>query len=377
MVAERPPKPRYAGKSRGSAWPTAALSVHRLLRRRAKRAGPRCTGPMRELPATKTFDRRAAHAAGWTDAALRHAVRTGRIVRLRHGIMAAGPTDNHSDPIDLAVLGAFAAARACRGSVISHQSAAVIHGLPLLFRAPTRPTITVPPDGTGDLAVAHLHRASLPEQDIVYANDVAVTSVARTVVDIARSLPTTAAVITADAALQRGLTTDVEVEAVMQRCRNWPGVARARTAMPTCDARAESPLESFSRLTLAKVGLPAAELQLPISDGLGRQLARVDFYWEEFGVVGEADGHGKYQLSPNALVDEKLRQERLEDLGLVVVRWGWSDVGQGSQLDRRVSAAFERGSARDRSGFPRMWSLAPTNSGDLWGKASAVTANPS
>ncbi len=283
--------------------------------------------------------------------------------------MAPGPIENQPDPAELAVLAALAAARACRGSVISHQSAAVIHGLPLLFRSPSRPTVTVPPNGTGDLAIAHLHRATLPAQDIVYTDGTAITSVARTVVDIARSLPTTAAVVTLDAALQRGLTTANDIDSVLQRCRTWPGAARAKKALSLGDARAESPLESFSRLVLAKIGLPVAELQQRIYDGFGRQLARVDFYWDEFGVVGEADGHDKYTLSPRSLVDEKLRQEQLENLGLVVVRWGWSDVGQRTLLDRRIRAAFDRGRARDQSGFPRNWSLGTPASDYFRGKA--------
>ena len=43
--------------------------------------------------------------------------------------------------------------------------------------------------------------------------------------------------------------------------------------------------------------------------------------------MGEADGARKYDgRAPDALLAEKRRQERLEELGFIVVRWGWDDA---------------------------------------------------
>jgi hypothetical protein len=77
----------------------------------------------------------------------------------------------------------------------------------------------------------------------------------------------------------------------------------------------------------------------------GRFLGRVDFYWDDFGVVGEADGDGKYG-DRQALIAEKRRQERLEEAGLVVVRWGWQDLRDPDLLAARVRRALDRGSRR-------------------------------
>lgn len=49
------------------------------------------------------------------------------------------------------------------------------------------------------------------------------------------------------------------------------------------------------------------------------------FYWEGAGVIGEADGLGKY-TEPDVLRAEKLRQEQLEARGFVVVRFTWADI---------------------------------------------------
>jgi hypothetical protein len=123
------------------------------------------------------------------------------------------------------------------------------------------------------------------------------------------------------------------------------------------DGRSESPLESISRLVLAWLGLPKPDLQPVILDQYGRPLGRLDFYWDEFGVAGEADGRSKY-VSRAVLTAEKERQELLEDCGLVFVRWGWdAPTSLPHLLKARVEAGFERGLARDRSGFPRLWSV--------------------
>ncbi|MGH8962686.1 MAG: hypothetical protein ACRDWT_16110 [Jatrophihabitantaceae bacterium] len=89
----------------------------------------------------------------------------------------------------------------------------------------------------------------------------------------------------------------------------------------------------------------------------GRFVGRADFYWPEFGVVGEADGRMKYD-DRTVLLAEKRRREALEALGLIVVRWHWTDVTRRPRLlGERLGVAFERGSRRDRSGFPRQWSV--------------------
>ena len=76
-------------------------------------------------------------------------------------------------------------------------------------------------------------------------------------------------------------------------------------------------------------------------------MARTDFLWEETGVVGEADGLEKYDgVNGLALRQEKLRQETLEQTGLIVVRWGWSDLADLPRLVDRIGRALVRGSRR-------------------------------
>lgn len=305
---------------------------------------------MRSLPPSPVFTVDEAVVAGWTPSALKHAVRRGHLLRLRRGVYTACPSATPE-------LAAVAAARAIPRAVVSHRSAALLHGLPLLGRPPLRPEITVPPRGNANFPAVHLYRARLWPQDVVTVGDAEVTSVARTVVDVARHHPLGTAVTALDAALHREQTTLEQVHDVLLRCANWPRIGRARRAVKLADARAESPLESISRLLLPTLGFPGAEPQKYIFDRHGRLVGRTDFYWGEFGVVGEADGRSKY-TDRDVLTNEKEHQEEYEDLGLVVVRWGWQHAtSRRHVLKARLERGFERGRARDRAGFPRLWTL--------------------
>lgn len=235
----------------------------------------------------------------------------------------------------------------------------MMHRLPLVGLPPPVPEVTVPPWGTGDLLGAHLYRATLRPQDIVEIEGCPVTSVPRTVVDLARHRPMATAVAAADFALHEELATLEDVYEVLEFCRGWPGASRAARALRNVDGRAESPLESVSRLVLAWLGLPRPEPQQRIRNDRGVIIARTDFYWDEYGVAGEADGKGKLRTAQDYghLWD---RHEDLDDLGIVVVRWGWTEpVRMPRLLEAKVRRGFERGKRRDALGLPRRWSLAP------------------
>jgi hypothetical protein len=306
---------------------------------------------VRNLPISPVFSRRDARTLGWSDSALTRAVVAGRISQVRRGQFSATEVDGR--------IAAIAAARDRADSVVSHRSALLMHGLPILGSRPSVAEITVPPTGSGSARAAHLHRAGIRPEDVVVVDGVPVTSVARTVVDVARARPTAAAVTAIDAALHDRRATLEELQDVLLFQWNWPGIRRAHRAVRLSDERAESPLESVSRLVIRWLRLPRPDLQTRVRDGRGYPAGRLDFYWDEWGVAGEADGRSKYSDRP-VLTEEKLRQEHLEDDSMVFVRWGWSDAIYHPHLLRsRLESGFDRGSARDRSGFPRLWSVVP------------------
>jgi hypothetical protein len=291
-------------------------------------------------------------ALGWTRAAVRNALSRG-------ALMSVGPRSYaRVQPLTFELRIRAAAMRYPRG-VSCHRSALLWYGLPLVGTAPPAPDLTVGPRSNANLADVHVHRAGLRRCDVATYQGLLVTSVARTLVDVARSRPVATSVAAIDAALREDMVTIDEFEDCLRYCWNWPGIRRAQRAIGLCDRRAESPLESVSRLVFSWLQLPPPELQRQVFDAYGPLVARPDFYWDEYGVFGEADGRLKYaDGGRDALLREKERHEALEDLGLTGVRWGWADVTRRRYaLRTRVLNAFERGAARDRSGFPRKWLL--------------------
>lgn len=102
------------------------------------------------------------------------------------------------------------------------------------------------------------------------------------------------------------------------------GAAAVRAAVPWVDVRLENALEttSWGRFIDAGVPMPVPQVWLRGASGCWY---RVDFWWEEFGLIGEADGMVKYR-SPRDLAEEKSRQLDLEGPGRSITRWGWTHV---------------------------------------------------
>lgn len=292
--------------------------------------------------------RDSALAEGLSDDALGRLVRRGEWSRLRRGAYLPGPNPMFQE--DDHLLRVHATMRGLRrAAVVSHQSAAVLHGLPL-WRVPLdKVHITRTPGasttGRGEI---RCHVARLRDEDIVQIGHLQVTSLIRTVLDLARSLSFESAVVLADRALHKKL---VDHEHLRQRLFDLVGVPGTRAAarvVAFADYRSESVGESRSRVALHKVGLTPPTLQLSIGTSLGE--TRVDFAWERERVVGEFDGQVKYgrllrpgQDPGQAVFDEKRREDAIRDENWGVVRWTWSELAHPLQLGRRLERALERG----------------------------------
>jgi hypothetical protein len=289
--------------------------------------------------------------AGYTRGLIRHLVRTGRWLALRRGVLCDSALSERSDPVWLHSAAALLVMTA--GAAISHETAATLYDLPL---GPQRsvgalePVVYLTRPRTSRNG-RHIHpgiierAASLPASHVGYLHGLRMTTAARTVVDLARFYPYPAALALADAALYLELATHPDLVAVRDACESWPGIQRASQVVEFADGGAESPLESRSRVAFALGGLPAATLQAVIllRDG-GR--ARVDFLWAQWRVIGEADGRLKIQL-PEDLWQEKLREDKLRELGYEVVRWTWDEiVNHPEVVVARILRAIERARLR-------------------------------
>lgn len=234
-----------------------------------------------------------------------------QVVRLRRGLYAEQDTDD----------GRIRAAALRLDAVASHETAAALWGIPTLGRdRKVHVTRARRHQGRADYDGVAVHHARLDADHVTIHDGIPVTTPARTVVDLARRRRFRAGVVAADAALRTRRCTREQVRAVADACRGWPGVARARRVATFADPRADSPLESISRVAFHDYDLPQPILQAVIGG-----YERADFLWEEFRVIGEADGLGKY-TDPEVLRREKFREEDFARMGFTVFRWIWSDA---------------------------------------------------
>ena len=213
-----------------------------------------------------------------------------------------------------------------------------------------------------------LEPAGLPRADVDACEGLAVTTVARTVIDCLRELPLPDAVAIGDAALRAGWVAPQSLERMRAGQRGWPYITNADRALPMLDGRRENWFESWSFTRLWQLGIEPPEPQVAVYDRHGRFLGRVDGLWLEDGVVAEADGSGKYlgefdpdgasgQAAARVVLAEKVREDRIRDCGLEFVRWGVDEMGRDPQaVAERVERARERG---DFGRFKGRLSLAP------------------
>jgi predicted transcriptional regulator of viral defense system len=287
-------------------------------------------------------------ADGYSPAELRRGVRTGGLVVLRRGAYL-DPSAKPAAPEAWHALEVRAAAPTLAPeAVISHASAAALFGLPLWGVRLDRVHVTRcrPHGGRVDPRL-HVHSASFDADEVVVLDGIAVTSVARTVVDLARSLPFEEAVSVADAALHRKLLTPDELAAAVVRATRRPGVAAARRVVAFADSRSESPGESRSRVRMRRFGLPEPELQMPIRTRYGIYYA--DFGWSHHRAIGEFDGLIKYgallrpgQDPGEAVVAEKRREDAIRDEDWRVARWIWSELEPFDAVARRIERSLRR-----------------------------------
>lgn len=141
--------------------------------------------------------------AGLTRADIRAQQRDGDLERVRRGVYVRARVEELSGSerhrrLVLATVGELT-----EQAAVSHQSAAVLHGLPLLGRLPSRVSVTRSHGGHGRADdTLHLRLCPIPTDETTQLHGVTVTSLARTVVDIARLGSFDQGVTVADAALR-------------------------------------------------------------------------------------------------------------------------------------------------------------------------------
>jgi hypothetical protein len=187
-----------------------------------------------------------------------------------------------------------------------------------------------------------VHVAALPADHVASYRSVLLTSVPRTVIDLARILPFSRGVAVADSALNATLTSQDELSTVIADCPRWPGIQRAREVIAFSDSRSESVLESLGRAAFHQFGLPPPDLQVWVGDD-GEVIGRADFLWRRYRTIGEADGAMKYE-TPDRARAQLGRDARLRAAGYEVVHFTWPEITRvPAQVVDSIRVAFRRG----------------------------------
>ncbi len=280
---------------------------------------------------------------------LADACRRGELVRVRRGWYIGADTWKSMTADERYRLVVVAAARGLRTATLSHWSAAAVWNLPMVGRRGSSVHVTHAPTGGGRTRHGVVRHGSAAAEDGIEVEGLRVTTVARTVVDLARGGGFLAGVCAADHALRESMTTSAELTREVGMLDGARGVRDARATVGFASPASESVGESLSRVRMFQLGVPTPVLQHEVHDSRGL-VGRVDFWWPSLGVVGEFDGRQKYgvatgedpRVAADRLWQEKQREDRIRSVGVGVVRWTWSDAWAGGPMVAMLRAGGVR-----------------------------------
>ena len=248
-------------------------------------------------------------------AAVQYRARTGRFERWAHGVYVLGAGPLTPDGLRMAAVLA-----AGDGAALSHRSAAAAWGL--LNGGPSKLHVTA--EGRGRvLQKVKIHGANrLDASDITAVRGIPITTVARTIVDLAGDprLPR----VFHEAEVARLLDV-LAVRDALARVRGRPHgrEVEALLADPPGAGVTHSELEDRFAALCATADLPPRRTNHVVD--LGNRLITVDVLFPDHGVVVELDGE-RYHRTRATFHTDRERDAALAALGYVVVRLTWQRV---------------------------------------------------
>ena len=253
-------------------------------------------------------------AAGVHPSAIRRRIESGRLARLHRGVFGVGTLLPPRASLIAAVL-------ACGPhAVLSHGSAAFLHGL--LDEQPDGIDVTVPLPGGRSRPRLRIHRVRpLPDEDTTTCDGIPVTTVARTLRDVAAVFD--------DALLERVIASAERdmmmppdaLDALRDTVRARPGAARlnrvlGRLAGPSF-TRSEAERRFLALLRRARLPPPRTNVELGGFE--------IDFLWPDLGVAVEVDGY-RFHGSRTRFETDRRRNARLAAMGVQVVPLSWRQI---------------------------------------------------
>ncbi|MCP4964652.1 MAG: DUF559 domain-containing protein [bacterium] len=286
------------------------------------------------------FSRTDAQSFGISDGVLRYRVGIGMYRQLAPGVYAViGSVESVRQRISAAVKSMPSLA------AVSHQTAAELWGLTDRGIRSIE-VVTTRWDRVKRIGVTVHESLDLMLEDIVHHDGLAVTSPARTVVDLGASNKWIV-----EAAFERGirhgLFTLAEVEQLLMRVarRGRRGVGVIRPVIEKrrrWDTSTESALEDDFRNLLDDEGIRPPQPQYVVKEADGRFVCRADFAYPLERLLIELDSEA-HHLDRMTFRRDRSKQNRAVVLGWTVLRYTWWDVHERpSQVCTEVAAALEQ-----------------------------------
>ena len=288
---------------------------------------------------------------GVSPQSLRRLCLQGVLHAVRHGVYVTGERWRAADTAErYRLLVRATSLSAVRPPVLSHHSAAVLYGLPIIGSWPETVHTSTPDARGGSSTRAMTSHRGAPPDAVQTIEGYQVTSLARTLVDVAASSSLLVGVTMLDHALrveadrvereralvrpgdragQRALSkTDLFEE--LERVSPRTGRRLAELSIEFADPLSANPGETLSRVRIFQLGFEVPELQVCFPDILGAN-AFVDFFWRRIRKIGEFDGFLKYGAGPvlagrdpgTVVWQEKQREDSLRARVQSFDRWGW------------------------------------------------------
>jgi hypothetical protein len=278
--------------------------------------------------------RRQLLELGFNAAEIQHRIGRGRLHVAMRGVYAVGwPRLTGKRRWMAAVL-------ACgEGAALSHRSAAALWRI-----GRERPgQIDVSVRRRCELRRPGLRirgRPSMPAGDIAVVDDIPVTSVVRTLVDLATQLGSVAVERATSEADKHGLIDPEALRAALDHYAGQPGAPTLRSLLDKRTFRlSDSDLEILFRPIASAAGLPTP---------LSKQLVNgweVDFHWPDLGLVVETDGL-RYHRTASAQTRDARRDRAHALAGMTPLRFTHFEVkhepAQVRHELQRVAAMLQR-----------------------------------
>ncbi len=272
-------------------------------------------------------DHRGLLGLGLTRSTIAYQCRTGRLIREHVGVYSVG--HRQTSPLALA----DAAVMACGSrAVLSHDSAAALYGL---RRWPRVPEITSALQRKRPGIRAH-RSATLTRADVTVRHGIRVTTVARTILDIAPRLTDPQLVRAIHEARRNHDLPPVALAGLMARC------PRAARLVNPGEPPSESALDDAFRALLANFHLPRPEFQAEFH---GHPVDAI--YWRQRLIIeldGERD-HGQW----DRIEQDHLRDALALEYGFDTLRITWRMV---TEHPRRLAGQLRRILARREPAGP-------------------------